>query len=679
MKRYHLHKTLLILAGLLLLQVYPVWSQQNYLSYSPSDKTVSFFDNFDDNSKQWITDNLWISGKITSGHYDVTCKNYQMSTGLSYKVIVINPGQDYEIETAIKVIKGTGALVFGMNDKYDHYRIEITDNNTIDVLKDTPSKRKKVETLYKGSGNYRISHDSFNKLTIRSIGGVFYIFANEILVGQFTGIQPEGNQIGFNVGTNSEISIDYLNVSYLKSQTAPLMAERSNVQPPPAVQTVNNEPTQAKTETKVTGNSTSPLITWVSPSRPNTTLESFNASIRASVKSSSGLKSVLLYLNGVSKGEAEIIQSTDGSETFTVEKNVTFGPGENNVYLVATNNEGATKSELRYFSNPSAVVPGFEWSNPATPNTVVNTEAFNIGACIKSPTQLETVKLFVNGVMQAEDRVFQAAAAGDCNYNWQSSVILKEGDNSIFVIATNIAGSTTSEKRVIKLEPALTEKRIALVFGNSEYENGTPLKNPANDANLMEGTLKELGFEVIKKLNATRDEMMTAIREFNEKLPDYDVALFYYAGHGNQVDGKNYLVPTDAHLEKPGDCRFEAIAVDFIVEEFERYQDNTNIVILDACRNNPYTAWARGGDAGFRAMSFSSGTIIAFATSEGATAADGRGANGLFTEELVKQMSVPQSILSVFMNTRAQVRKMSNGAQVPTEWNKLNGDFFFKK
>jgi len=172
---------------------------------------------------------------------------------------------------------------------------------------------------------------------------------------------------------------------------------------------------------------------------------------------------------------------------------------------------------------------------------------------------------------------------------------------------------------------------------------------------------------------------MTAIREFNEKLPDYNVALFYYAGHGNQVDGKNYLVPTDALLEKPGDCRFEAIAVDFIVEEFERYQDNTNIVILDACRNNPYTAWARGGDAGFRAMSFSSGTIIAFATSEGATAADGRGANGLFTEELVKQMSVPQSILSVFMNTRAQVRKLSNGAQVPTEWNKLNGDFSFKK
>ncbi len=679
MKRHHLHKTLLILAGLLLLQVYPVWSQQNYLSYSPSDKTVSFFDNFDDNSKQWITDNLWISGKITGGHYDITCKDYQMSTGLSCKSVVLEPGRDYEIEAAIKVLKGTGALVFGMTDKYDHYRVEISDNNTLEILMDTPSKKKKVEKLFTASDNYQISKNTYNKLTIRSIGGVVYVFANEILAGQFIGIKPEGNKVGFNVGTNSEISVDYLNAACLKSQAAPLMAERSNVQQAAEVPAVKTETAPAKTQTTTASKVTSPQITWVSPSRPNTTLESFNARVRASVKSSTGLKSVLLYLNGVSKGEAEIVPSTDDSETFTIEKNVTFGPGENNVYLVATNNEGATKSELRYFSNPSAVVPGVEWSNPSTANTVVSTEALNIGACIKSPTELRSVRILVNGSIQSEDNVFQASTAGDCNYNWQSSVILKEGDNSIFIIATNIAGSTTSDKRVIKLEPALTEKRIALVFGNSEYTNGTPLKNPANDANLMEGTLKELGFEVIKRLNANKDQMMTAIREFNEKLPDYNVALFYYAGHGNQVDGKNYLVPTDALLEKPGDCRFEAIAVDFIVEEFERYQDNTNIVILDACRNNPYTAWARGGDAGFRAMSFSSGTIIAFATSEGATAADGRGANGLFTEELVKQMSVPQSILSVFMNTRAQVRKLSNGAQVPTEWNKLNGDFSFKK
>ena len=93
---------------------------------------------------------------------------------------------------------------------------------------------------------------------------------------------------------------------------------------------------------------------------------------------------------------------------------------------------------------------------------------------------------------------FHASGTGDCNYNWQSSVVLKDGDNSIYIIATNIAGSTTSEKRLIKFSTALAEKRLALIFGNSQYRNSPPLKNPVNDANLMEGTLKELGFEVIK-------------------------------------------------------------------------------------------------------------------------------------------------------------------------------------
>jgi uncharacterized caspase-like protein len=256
---------------------------------------------------------------------------------------------------------------------------------------------------------------------------------------------------------------------------------------------------------------------------------------------------------------------------------------------------------------------------------------------------------------------------------------LKEGDNSIFIIATNIAGSTTSEKRVIKLTPAIIEKRLALVFGNSEYKNKAPLKNPVNDANLIEGTLKDLGFEVIKRLNVGKIEMEAAIREFNEKLPDYDVVLFYYAGHGNQVDGKNYLIPTDALLEKASDCKYEAIDVNFIVEEFEQFQDKTNIVILDACRSNPFASWTRGEEAGFKTMSFTSGTIVAYATSEGSTAADGKGSNGLYTEELVKQMAIPQPISSVFINTRVQVRKLSNNQQVPSEVNKLNGEFYFKK
>jgi hypothetical protein len=422
-----------------------------------------------------------------------------------------------------------------------------------------------------------------------------------------------------------------------------------------------------------------PVISWTSPSGSHTILESFNATVKANIKSGSGLKSVLLYLNGISRGTAEIKQTEGESGNYTVEKNINFGPGENTIYLVVTNNEGATKSEVRYFSNPETVAPVITWTNPESPNSLVNQESLTVSACIKSSTELRSVKLLVNGNIQIEDNVFQASATGDCNYNWNTSVVLREGDNSIFIIAANAAGSITSEKRVIKMTTVLAEKRLALIVGNSQYKNSAPLKNPVNDANLMEATLKDLGFQVIKRLDAGYDEMKSAIREFENKLPDYNIALFYYAGHGNQVDGKNYLIPTDAKLEKPGDCKFEAIEVNLIVDEFERYQDNTNIVILDACRNNPFAAWARGGEAGFRPMNFTSGTIVAYATSMGATAADGKGANGLYTEELVKQMAVPQPISSVFMNTRVQVRKLSNNQQVPSEENKLNGEFYFRK
>ena len=777
MKKQIKSKIGFLLLSLMFIQVQSSFAQQDYTAYNDAEKTQIFSDGFDNNANQWLTDNLWISARINNGYYNITCKNYQSSTGLSFKPVSISPNTDFEIETALKIVKGTGALVFGMNDKYDHYRVEIIGDN-VQVLKDLPSKRKKIEKLYSGSS--QITGD-YNKLTVRCVSGVYYIFANETLVVKLDDIELAGNQIGFNVGTESEISVDYLKVTEIKTTTAPLLAENAQavqqnvatetVKPPPPVITWEN-PTRSNTtlrssnssvvrakinspsgiqsvviylngvtygypemkpspdepgvflvekeinfdlgendiylEAANLGGSTSsdkrhfsvdfpvaaaedkpqaegdaasgaPLITWTSPSGSRTTLQNFNATVKARVKSTSGLKSVLLYMNGVSKGETDIKLVPDETGSFMIEKNLNFGPGENQIYLVATNSEGATKSEIRYFTNPFAVAPEINWSNPEVPNTVVNTEVLTIGACINSQSDLRSVKLLVNGTIFSEDNVFQPSNAGDCNYTWQGSVVLKEGDNSVFLIATNIAGSTTSDKRVIKLEPELTEKRLALVFGNSDYITGTSLKNPVNDANLMEGTLKELNFEVIKKLNANKEEMMEAVREFTEKLPDYDVALFYYAGHGNQVDGKNYLIPTDAHLEKPTDCRFEAIEVEFIVEEFEKYQDNTNIVILDACRNNPYTAWARGGEAGFRAMNFSSGTIIAYATSEGATAADGKGANGLYTEELVKQMAVPQSILSVFMNTRAQVRKMSNGAQIPTEWNKLNGDFFFRK
>jgi hypothetical protein len=422
-----------------------------------------------------------------------------------------------------------------------------------------------------------------------------------------------------------------------------------------------------------------PSITWVSPSRPQMEINLNSAKIRATIKSGDNIQSLLVYLNGVASEEAGQISSPDSQGEYKLEKEIKLQPGENNIYILATNSSGTTKSDTRYLTNPPANPPVITWTNPSDPSAIVNSEIINIEACIKSATELKSAKILVNGVQQASEMMFQPPLASDCNYSFSKSIILKEGDNSVYLIADNYAGSVTSEKRLIRFQTAVAEKRLALVIGNSDYGNSNVLKNPVNDANLMEGTLKSMGFDVIKLTNATKNQMMEGLREFSKKLTEYNVALFYYAGHGVQVEGQNYIIPTDAAMVEPTDCKWEAISQNTIIEEFERVPENINIVILDACRNNPFRSWARGGGQGFRAMNAVTGTIISYATSENSTAADGSGSNGPFTEELVKQINIPQPISSVFMNTRRQVMKRTNNMQRPQESNMLTGEFYFKR
>jgi hypothetical protein len=330
----------------------------------------------------------------------------------------------------------------------------------------------------------------------------------------------------------------------------------------------------------------------------------------------------------------------------------------------------------------------------AMPEITIYEPSVSRGAKINEPNKQLTVK----GKASANNGIYEVTINGtDANVNangdFQQNVKLAVGDNTITVKATDTKNNTgnfsfyvnrqsevVNNDVVISENPVITnEKRLALVIGNSNYGGGKTLKNPANDANLMSATLQNLGFEVIKRIDANKQKMEEAVRDFSKKLPDCNVALFYYAGHGLQVDGVNYLIPTDAKLNDKSDCKFEAIPVNFVVEEFENYPNNVNIVILDACRSNPFRSWARGGERGFKIINPTSGTIISFATAEGSTASDGTGENGLFTEELVKQMTIPQPIESVFKKTRVQVQKLSNGGQSPQEWSQLTGDFYFKK
>ncbi len=221
------------------------------------------------------------------------------------------------------------------------------------------------------------------------------------------------------------------------------------------------------------------------------------------------------------------------------------------------------------------------------------------------------------------------------------------------------------------------ENRVALIIGNGNYQNGGALKNPVNDATLMDSTLTALGFEVTMLKDASKNEMDKGILNFWRNLENNDVALFYYAGHGIQVDGTNYLLPVDAVIEDKLALEFEAVDVEKIISQFDSYPENINIVILDACRNNPFRSWVRGASQGFSTMDAPSGTIIAFATAPGATASDGSGNNGLYTEKLTEQMLEAQRIEDVFINTRVEVREASRGYQNPQEWSQLNGKFLF--
>ncbi len=662
---------ILISVTLLIVLVAKIYSQQAINDIAFAQRSAFFSETFDNNSNGWITDNSWITGKFNEGFYEIACKNYNQNTGLSYKTIQFDLTKDFEIETSFKIVKGTGALVFGLTKDFDHYRVEIDNKKSVLIVKDTPSKGK-IEKLFSGTVKSITDPGNYNKLTISKFGGTYFISINDQQIKQLQNLVLTGDQIGYSVELNSEISVDYLKISTLTTPSVPILADR-NIEKKET--SVVQQPV-APVSTSVTK---TPSIQWVSPSGVTTSLDTYNARVRASIKSGSELSSVLFFVNGMSKGEAEIITKPDEPGVYVAEKSITLSPGENNVYLVATNFVGSSKSDLRYFTNPIANPPQISWGIPNTANAIVNTEIFTLEVCLKSPADLVSAKVLVNGVQVTVGTVFQRLTNGNCNYTWKPQIILKEGDNSIYVIAENIAGSTTSDNRTIKFNKAVAEKRLALVFGNSDYSSGSSLKNPVNDANLMEATLKELGFNVIKQINSGKDEMLNSIREFSRKLSDYNVALFYYAGHGIQVDGINYLIPVDAKLENKDDSKWEAVAVTTVTDEFKNNSANTNIVILDACRNNPYRSWARGGEQGFKALAPINGSIISFSTSEGATAADGDGANGLFTQELVKQMVIPQQIESVFKKTRKEVVDRSKGQQTPTEWSYLTGDFYFKK
>lgn len=225
--------------------------------------------------------------------------------------------------------------------------------------------------------------------------------------------------------------------------------------------------------------------------------------------------------------------------------------------------------------------------------------------------------------------------------------------------------------------PAAGPKRVALVIGNSAYKE-QPLKNPVNDAKAMAAKLRQMGFQVIERLNATKTQMERAVADFGEALNAGAVGLFYYAGHGLQVSGRNFLVPVDATITTEQRVRLETLDIDVVLDQMEAAKSGVNLLILDACRNNPFERRFRASGGGLAQINAPQGTLIAYATAPGKVAADGDGANGLYTSKLLQHIGTPGvAVEEVFKRVRIDVSRETNAEQTPWESSSLTGSFAF--
>jgi len=240
---------------------------------------------------------------------------------------------------------------------------------------------------------------------------------------------------------------------------------------------------------------------------------------------------------------------------------------------------------------------------------------------------------------------------------------------------------------LLSFELFATEAKTALVIGNSNYADA-PLANPVNDAIDLSTTLKQLGFEVILTTDANQQAMEESVADFGSLLQKKGgIGLFFYAGHGIQSEGQNYLIPSTAGSNRDGtqkiskevDLRYKAVNLSYVIDEMESSTNTLNIVILDACRNNPLTRSFRSSSRGLaRITNTTKNLLLAYSTAPGEVAADGYGKNSPYTSALIKAIQKPnQHVLLAFQDVASEVQQNTKGKQIPWTSSSLTSDFYF--
>jgi uncharacterized caspase-like protein len=236
---------------------------------------------------------------------------------------------------------------------------------------------------------------------------------------------------------------------------------------------------------------------------------------------------------------------------------------------------------------------------------------------------------------------------------------------------------------LIFAEPAFAERRIALVIGNSAYRNVTPLDNPRNDARLMATTLQGLGFQLVgngPQIDLDKAAFDAVLSNFGNAVLGADVALFYYAGHGVQLSGKNFLVPVSANPTKEADVYLQMVDTNVVMSQMDGAGTKLNIVLLDACRNNPFGGRGlRAAGGGLAQMQAPEGTLISYATQPGNVAQDGAGGNSPYSKALASTIRKPGlGLFDAFNEVGLSVKEATGGAQQPwVSSSPIAGTFYF--
>jgi uncharacterized caspase-like protein len=248
---------------------------------------------------------------------------------------------------------------------------------------------------------------------------------------------------------------------------------------------------------------------------------------------------------------------------------------------------------------------------------------------------------------------------------------------TLFLAFAALGGFAHAQGITIGAAQPESEPRTALVIGNAAYKDA-PLVNPVNDAEDVAKRLSDLGFRVMLHLNANQRQMKQAIRSFSTTLKSGGVALFFFAGHGVQSRNRNYLLPVNADVQNEYELEDEAVDANLVIGAMDEAQTRVNIVILDACRNNPFAKSFRSASQGLAQMEAARGSLVAFATSPGSVAADGLGRNGTYSKHLLVSLATPDvEVERVFKRVAQGVSTETRGRQIPWTSSSLTGDFYF--